>query len=107
MRSIDEQMEEILQRREVYQAVKAIRQKIILEGAVCGGCAALLIAVIAFLPRLHDISDQAEIRQYGSMVLKMPSVGYVLIALLAFIMGVAVILLCQHWKQKKEKEREI
>ena len=41
------------------------------------------------------------------MVLKMPSVGYVLIALLAFILGVAVILLCQHWKQKKEKEREI
>lgn len=107
MRSTDEQMKEILRRKEVYQAIKAIRQKMILDAAACGGCAALLIAVIVFLPRLDVMSDQAPIRQYGSMVLKMPSVGYVLIALLAFILGVAVTLLCQHWKQKKQKEREI
>ena len=107
MRSINEQMKEILRRKEIYQETKAIRQKIILEAAVCGGCAALLIAFIAFFPKLSDITDQAPIRQYGSMVLKMPSVGYVLLALLAFILGVALTLLCQHWKQKKEKEREI
>lgn len=107
MRSIDEQMKEILRRKEIYQAIKAIRQKIILEAAMGGGSAALLIAVIVFLPRLHGLSDQAPIRQYGSMVLKMPSVGYVLVALLAFLLGVAVTLLCQHWKQKKEKEREL
>ena len=105
MRSIDDQMQEILRRKEIYQAMKALRQKMLLETAVCGGCGALLIAVIAFLPRLNDFTDQAPIRQYGSMVLKMPSLGYVLIALLAFILGVAVTLLCQHWKKRKEKER--
>ena len=94
MRSIDDQMQEILRRKEIYQAMKALRQKMLLETAVCDGCGALLIAVIAFLPRLNAFTDQAPIRQYGSMVLKMPSLGYVLIALLAFILGVAVTLLC-------------
>ena len=107
MRSIDEQMKEILRRKEIYQALKAIRQKMILEAAACGGWAALLIAVVVFLPRLNVLSDQAPIGQYGSMVLKMPSIGYVLIALLAFVLGMAVTLLRQHWKQKKQKEREI
>ena len=107
MRKVEDQMKEILRRKEIYLAIKTIRQKIILETVVCGCCAALMVAVIAFLPRLNGLSDQAPIRQYGSMVLKIPYVGYVLLALLAFILGVLVTLLCQHWKQKKQKEREI
>ena len=67
----------------------------------------MMIAVVVFLPWLNGMSDRAPIQQYGGMVLTMPSVGYVLIALLAFVLGAAVTLLCQHWKQKRDREREL
>ena len=107
MRSVEEQMKEIQRRKAIYQAIKTIRQKIIMEASVCGVCAVLMIAVFHLLPGLEQAAVQAPARQYGSMILSVPSVGYVLTALLAFIFGVAVTLLCRHWRQWKEKEREL
>lgn len=107
MRSIEEQMKEIRRRKAIYQSIKDLRRKIIIEASVSGVCTAMMIMVVCFLPRINEVAVQAPIRQYGSMILSVPSVGYVLIALLSFILGVAVTLLCQHWKQRKEKEREI
>ena len=65
----------------------------------------MMIAVICFLPELRQASEQAPVRQYGSLILALPAAGYVLIALLSFALGVAVTLLCQHWKRQKELER--
>lgn len=107
MRSIEEQMKEIRRRRGIYHALKDLRQKMIAEAAAAAGCAVMLIAVICFLPELRQASEQAPIRQYGSLILALPVAGYVMVALLSFILGVAVTLLCRHWKQRKEKEREI
>ena len=107
MRSIEEQMKEIKRRKDIYQAMKSLRRKMIAEAVSAGACIALIIAVVCFLPELRQASEQAPIRQYGSMILALPAVGYVLIGLLSFALGVAVAFLCQHWKQRKEKEREI
>ena len=41
------------------------------------------------------------------MILEMPAVGYVLVALLAFVLGIVVSFLCRHWKQGKTKEDEL
>lgn len=105
MRSIDEQMGEILRRKAAYAAAKALRRKMIAAASACGGCVAALIAVIALLPRLDAASGQAPIRQYGSMVLKLPAAGYVLVAALSFALGVAVTLLCRYARQYRERER--
>ena len=107
MRSIEEQMEEIKRRKSIYQDMKALRRKMIAEAISAGACVVMMIAVICFLPELRQASEQAPIRQYGSLILALPAAGYVLIALLSFALGVAITLLCQHWKQQKEKEREI
>lgn len=107
MRSVEEQMKEILRRKEIYQAIKTLRQKIIVETSVCGVCAALIIVVICFLPRVNQTAEQTTIGQYGSMILYMPTVGYIVVAILAFVLGCAVTLLCQHWKRKKEKDGEL
>lgn len=107
MRSIEDQMKEIRRRKEIYKAMKSLRRRIIAEAAVCGACVVMMIAAITFLPEIRLASEQTPIRQYGSLILVLPAAGYVLIALLSFILGVAVTLLCQHWKQRKEKEREI
>ena len=67
----------------------------------------MLIAVICFLPELRQASEQTPIRQYGSLILTLPAAGHVMVALLSFILGVAVTLLCRHWKQRKKQECEI
>ena len=107
MRDIKDQMREINRRKEIYASMKALRQKMIAEAVACAVCAAMLIAVVCFLPRIQQASEQAPVRQYGSMILEMPAVGYVLVALLAFILGVVVSQLCSHWKQWKKKEDEL
>ena len=107
MRSIEEQMKEIKRRKQIYQAMKSLRRKMIAEAVSAGACVVMMIAVLCFLPDLRQASEQAPVRQYGSLILALPAAGYVLIALLSFALGVAVTLLCQHWKQRKEKEREI
>ena len=95
MRSIDEQMQEILRRKAAYRAAKALRRKLIAVAAACGACAAALTAVVTLLPRLDVASEQAPIRQYGSLVLK----------LLSFALGVGVTLLCRYARQYRERER--
>ena len=110
MRSVEEQMKEIKRRRDISRAGQNLRRKMIGEAAFAGVCAAMMIIVACLLPEVRQASEQSPVRQYGSMILKMPAAGYVLIALLAFALGVAVTLLCQHWKERKalesEKERE-
>ena len=105
MRSIEEQMKEIKRRKGIYQAMKDLRKKIIAEVISAFGCVIMMIAVICFLPELRQVSEQAPVRPYGSLILALPAAGYVLIALLSFALGVAVTLLCQHWKQRKDLER--
>ena len=107
MRSTEDQMKEIKRRKEIYQSMRSLRRKMVTEAIVAGGCIAMMIVVICFLPELHLASEQAPIRQYGSLILALPAAGYVMIALFAFVLGVALTLLCQHWKQRKEKEREV
>ena len=107
MRSIEKQMKEIKRRKEVYQTMRSLRRKMIIEAVSAFSCVVMMIAVICFLPELRQASEQAPVRQYGSLILVLPAAGYVLIALLSFALGIAVTLLCQHWKQHKEKEREI
>ena len=107
MRRIEEQMEEIRRRKEIYQALKSLRRKMVMEAVSAGACVALLGLVAGYLPELRQASEEAPIRQYGSMILMLPAAGYVLVAILSFALGVAVTLLCQHWKKWKEKEREI
>ena len=107
MRSIEEQMQDINRRKDVYKTMKTLTKKIIAEVISSCVCVAMMITVIYFLPEIRQASEQAPIRQYGSMVLTVSTVGYILIAILSFILGVVFTVLCQHWKQRKEKEREI
>ena len=107
MRSIEEQMKEIERRKGVYQALKSLRSKLIAEAVTAGACVVMMIAVFCSLPELRQVSEQAHVRQYGSLILALPPAGYALAALLSFVLGAAVTLLSLHWKKWKEKEREI
>ena len=107
MRSIDEQMNEIRRRKDIYNQKKILRNKMIGECSVGVVCLILMISGAVILPGLDFSGDHAQILQYGSVIKSIPVIGYLLIAILAFVMGVAVTMACIHWKERKEKEQEI
>ncbi len=106
MQDIKEQMNEIQRRKDIYRDIKSLKRKMLIEGVI-GACFSLMmIVVVGYLPRLSQVSEQTPIRQYGSMILELPFIGYVLVAFIAFVLGVIITLIAQQWKMKKEKERE-
>ena len=107
MRSIDEQMNEIRRRKDIYSEAKNLRRKVITESIVSIVCLGLVISTALILPKLDFARDNAPILQYGSMIQSLPVIGYILIAMLAFAMGVAATMACIHWKEHKKKENEI
>ncbi|MCR4775968.1 MAG: hypothetical protein K5869_06285 [Saccharofermentans sp.] len=107
MRSIEDQMNEIRRRKDIYNQAKSLRNKTVGECTVGIVCLALMISGAVILPGLDYSGDHAQIVQYGSAIKSLPVIGYILIAILAFIMGVAMTMACIHWKEHKKKEQEI
>lgn len=106
MQDIKDQMSEIRRRKEIYKDIKSLKRKMLIEGVAGVVLSFMMIVVIGYIPMLSQISEQTPIRQYGSLILKLPYVGYVIVAFIAFVLGIILTLLSQQWKKKKEKERE-
>lgn len=80
-------------------------KKTVLADAIASGfCLALLIAVAVYLPHLTVAQGASAATQYGSLLLAAPCIGYVIVGLLAFALGVTLTLLCAHWKKWKERK---
>lgn len=107
MRDIKDQIKEVNRRREIYTDIKKLRRKIIEEIVSGLTCVILVMIVACNMSALEAVSKQTPVKQYGSMILAVPTVGYVLIAVLFFILGIIMTLLCQHYKKYKEKEQDI
>lgn len=107
MHSSEEQMREIIRRKDIYAKAKIIRKKMIAEISSGAGCLTLMIMIACFLPKLDHYEENTPITQYGSMIQTLPIIGYIIIAILAFAMGIAVTLACIHWNEHKRTEQEI
>ena len=106
MRSTDDQLREIMRRAELVKEKRILKKAILTDALSACVCLALLIAVAAYLPNLTPAQTGSVITQYGSLLLAAPYIGYVIVALLAFALGVCVTLLCVHWRKWKERERK-
>ena len=105
MRSTDEQLQEILERAEYVRERQVIRRQIRTDALTSGVCVMLLIVVSVHLPQLVSIGQDHTIQRYGSLLLAAPYMGYVVVSVLTFALGVCVTLLCTHWRKLREKER--
>ena len=105
MRSTDEQLQEILNRAEHVRERQVIRRRILADALASGVCVMLLIVVSVQLPQLVSIGQDHAMQRYGSLLLAAPYMGYVVVSVLAFALGICVTLLCAHWRRLKEKER--
>ena len=106
MRSTDQQLQEIMRRAQVVNDKRRIRKYYRVSVLASCICAVLLIASCINLPKLTVMMEDPGMKQYGSLLLSAPYMGYVIVGVLAFALGVCVTLLCVHWKKLKQKETE-
>ena len=102
MRSNEELMKGILQRKAVYLARKQAR-RLSLVGA---GLAVLLIFMLFIAPKVTGSVDQHTAFAMGSTILGPEAGGYVIIAFLAFALGIVVTLFIQKHRAIKDGEAE-
>lgn len=106
MRSTDEHFSEIMKRAAVIKEKQILRRKLVIESVSACACIFFLVLTAFSLPRITDGADLNSQTHYGSLILQVSYMGYVIVGLLAFILGILVTLLCIHWKKMKQKERE-
>lgn len=106
MRSTDEHFHEIMKRATIIKEKQAIRRRMIVEGISACACLVLLVATALFLPQISGNANSVSQAHYGSLILQVSYMGYVVVGLLSFILGVLVALLCMHWRKMKQKESE-
>ena len=99
MRSIEDQMAEIRRRSLLYREKKQIRALSLLAS----GLGILLMAVMMFAPGVSQtvgISNSV----LGAMILEPEAGGYVIVALLAFSLGIMVTIITQKYRKTDEMQ---
>ena len=107
MRNTDEQLREIALRAAGLKRERRSRRLIAAEALSVCVCAALLVAVSLLTPRVEGAAvSSGSTGHLGSLILTAPWLGYVIISVLAFLLGICVTLLCLHLRRRKESERK-
>ena len=97
MKRIEEQMTEIRRRRFVYGERKKIRR--LAASAAC--MSLMLLGVMVFAPVVSGGTYAGVESVYGATILGPEIGGYVIVAILAFSLGIAVAILIQRKRNKK------
>jgi hypothetical protein len=97
MRSIEDQMAEIRRRSSLYREKRQIRTL----SLISAGIGFLLMAVLVIAPGVNGIVAQSS-SVLGSMILGPVAGGYVIVSILAFALGVIVILIIQKSRDVKD-----
>lgn len=97
MRSADEQLRLVRNKAAELHRRRLLRLK---EGT---GAACLLLAVCLgfLLPRAGSGAALPEGTGYGSLILTSPLSSYIVIAILAFALGICITLLCAHHREQR------
>lgn len=98
----DEALSQILRRSERIALRRKRRSCQRLTG-ICSALLAVLVLGITVMPEKLAVTSAGSV--YGSFLRSREAGGYALIALIAFVLGVAVTLLCQHCRKKQEDTR--
>ena len=100
---IDTQLNEILKRSVKIKHRKVCTTQIIKNSVIAVACLALIVVTALFMPQFTENKPTGEISHYGSLIVSAPFMGYVVIGILAFILGITITLLCSKVKELKEE----
>ncbi len=99
----DEALSQILRRSERI-AWRRIRRSCQRLTGICSALLAVLVLSITVMPGKNAVTSAGSV--YGSFLLSREAGGYVLVALIAFVLGVTVTLLCLHYRKKQDRSRD-
>lgn len=102
MRSNEDLMRGVLHRKAVYLAQKQARKLT----AVGAGLAVLLMITLMIAPGISGSVEQHTASAMGATILGPEAGGYVLVALLAFALGIVITLLIQKRRTMKTADTE-
>ncbi len=98
-------MEEILRRADALREKKAARRAAVLSAAATAVSLALIVGAAALMSGLPVTAAEGGTETaYGSLILSSALLGYVVIGVLAFALGVCVTLLCRALRGPKRKD---
>ena len=93
MRNLDDQLQEIQIRSDKLKRRHSDRRALVWGSLATCACLALIAAVSLYLPIFSDTAA-SQAGRYGSLILANPGLGYAVIGILAFFLGMCVTLLC-------------
>ena len=102
MRSTDEQLRLVRSRA---SRLRLRRERMLRRGAAAG-CLLLAAALGLLLPGTGGSAVIGGGTAYGSIILTSPALSYIVIAILAFILGVCVTLLCLYHRRRTGSPEE-
>ena len=106
MRSTDDQLREILERADHIKDRKTVQRAAVSYAISVCVCLLLAVVVLVRLPAVTNSGAMDASTQYGSLLLSASHMGYVVIGVLAFLLGIFLTLLCWQLRKLKTKERE-
>ena len=104
MRS-EEQLSEILRRSDWLKRKRAAMKRIL---SYCSGiiiCLICMILTAVYVPAVTEGAGSLSEMRYGSLILSTGNMGYVIIAFLAFILGILITLLCVHLRELNKSNK--
>ena len=106
MRSADDQLREIMNRADHMKEKKSSKKAAVSYALSACACITLLIVTSFNLPGLSPAGTAQARGHYGSLMLNTSFMGYVVIAALAFLLGICLTLLCMHIIDQRKKGRD-
>lgn len=97
MHQIDEQLSEVLKRTEIIKGKTQLKKHILTEVVTSVMCFAFIVLSVVNMPASGATADDET--RYGSLILSSRNMGFIVVGVLAFIIGVCVTLLCLNWKK--------
>ena len=105
MRSSDERLKEIIKRADTVQKTAQIRRTALAQAAASAVCLALLILVCVIIPDTEITAGGMTNVHYGSLLLEASYTGYVVVAVLAFALGILLTLLALQLRKLNQLSR--
>ena len=106
MRSTDNQLREIMKRADHMKEKESAKKVVFFYALSACACILLMAVTVRHLPVVPSSGMSQASGHYGSLLLNASYMGYVVIGILAFLLGVSVTLLCLRFRKFSEMERE-
>ncbi len=106
MHSLDEQMQMIQNRSRVLRQEKRRRRTLLRETGMVCVCLVLIVGSGLWLSGLRGAAFPMTAAPYGSMISGGQFIGYAVIGVLAFLLGISVTLLGLRLRKKQDGERD-